>query len=701
MPQQAAHTKTIFAFLAAFAELPHHHHHHHLHGASAPAAAGFNRTVKPHRGKPSQKVYKGPHHATAAAVDGGVATAGADEGHAESSAQRQLHREGLRGTTQKGPAHPHHLLRFDSQGIAHQHMVPQGLKRGVKNAVLGEGVDSRVVAKGDGGNGRSPERQQKWQQQERQQQLLPQQQQEQRQQKAQQQQQQQQQASKGSSLPKPATTTTAAAGEGEDGTIASRTAAVAPAGGAGSGPQQQQQQQQWEQREQQQQRGHQQLHQQQQQTHQQQHASKELPLLTPALTAGAAKGERGTVALRGAAAAAAGGGAGDFGAATDEQLEEMEALQAIFMDEYCQISTDPPKFSIKLRSPGTDDVEVADGAVHGLPSQLFTLKFTLPRNYPAEGGKPAVEVVGPLGGNDPLRHALLGYCTEQVREQREQMGGAGYIYPLVECLREWIDGNIPADVGQRKGGTTAAVAVAGGGIGIVVGGGGGSSTAAFGAAAATDGAGGGDGVVPWWEKEEADQELIQRAIREAAAASWGSWAEEGAAADAEESHGTTSSSSSSSSGAAAAAVAGVDALHDGDGSRGRWDYVIGLVGKPSAGKSTFFNAVTGAFEGSTLEKIRKHKTGHKSGKPHLLSITSRLFLDLHMHFLSVLQVVHDALQVLASHVFCTACFAARYVKLSLLQPSAPHLLLPSACLPVSNLWFMLLLVKVDTHRFFT
>jgi hypothetical protein len=26
--------------------------------------------------------------------------------------------------------------------------------------------------------------------------------------------------------------------------------------------------------------------------------------------------------------------------------------------------------------------------------------------------------------------------------------------------------------------------------------------------------------------------------------------------------------------------------------RGRWQYVVGLVGKPSAGKSTFFNAVT-------------------------------------------------------------------------------------------------------------
>ncbi len=31
--------------------------------------------------------------------------------------------------------------------------------------------------------------------------------------------------------------------------------------------------------------------------------------------------------------------------------------------------------------------------------------------------------------------------------------------------------------------------------------------------------------------------------------------------------------------------------------RGRWNYVVGLVGKPSAGKSTFFNAVTGTRSG--------------------------------------------------------------------------------------------------------
>jgi hypothetical protein len=301
----------------------------------------------------------------------------------------------------------------------------------------------------------------------------------------------------------------------------------------------------------------------------------------------------------------------------------MEALEAIFMEEFCLISTSPPKFSIKLRAPGTDDSEPPDREVHGPPSQLFTLKFTLPRGYPAQGGDPVVEVVGPLGGNDPLRHALLEYFAEQVGEHREQMGGAGYIYPLVESIREWIDSNVPEDVGQRRG----AAAAAAGGLGVS-GGGGAQFPAVAGVAAAVaaaDGGGGGNGGgagdtsdLPWWEKEEADHELIQRAIKEAAAASWGAWAEEAAATavEAEESlggnHSTSTSSSSSTGGAvgssssssrstasATAAAAGGggggggDVLQDGDGSRGRWDYVIGLVGKPSAGKSTFFNAVTG------------------------------------------------------------------------------------------------------------
>lgn len=87
-------------------------------------------------------------------------------------------------------------------------------------------------------------------------------------------------------------------------------------------------------------------------------------------------------------------------------------------------------------------------------------------------------------------------------------------------------------------------------------------------------------VHAWWENEEADGALVTAAIADAAAAQW-SWV---AAAE-----------------AAAVAGAGADvavsdtgssATEDADGvQRGRWDYTVGLVGKPSAGKSSFFKWV--------------------------------------------------------------------------------------------------------------
>lgn len=57
----------------------------------------------------------------------------------------------------------------------------------------------------------------------------------------------------------------------------------------------------------------------------------------------------------------------------------------------------------------------------------------------------------------------------------------------------------------------------------------------------------------------------------------------------------TSSSSSAAHHGSRGAAAAADGCGEGDSGdwaqKGRWDYVVGLVGKPSAGKSTFYNAV--------------------------------------------------------------------------------------------------------------
>jgi hypothetical protein len=42
------------------------------------------------------------------------------------------------------------------------------------------------------------------------------------------------------------------------------------------------------------------------------------------------------------------------------------------------------------------------------------------------------------------------------------------------------------------------------------------------------------------------------------------------------------------------------------GARGQWKYVVGLVGKPSAGKSTFFNAVTKPASAIHAAKVAAH-----------------------------------------------------------------------------------------------
>jgi hypothetical protein len=58
------------------------------------------------------------------------------------------------------------------------------------------------------------------------------------------------------------------------------------------------------------------------------------------------------------------------------QLEEMEALEAIFSSEYALVSSCPPAFVIKLREPGTEE---SDQTQQAPPSALFGLRFKLPK----------------------------------------------------------------------------------------------------------------------------------------------------------------------------------------------------------------------------------------------------------------------------------------------------------------------------------
>lgn len=113
-------------------------------------------------------------------------------------------------------------------------------------------------------------------------------------------------------------------------------------------------------------------HQQQSRQQQQQHSSAG----SRPSAAVAAAGAVATAAAGPAAAEAAAAAADVFGEATDMQLEELEALEAIFGSEYSLVSTQPPTCVVRLREP---DVEGPAEGEQLPPSALFNLKFRLPK----------------------------------------------------------------------------------------------------------------------------------------------------------------------------------------------------------------------------------------------------------------------------------------------------------------------------------
>ncbi|KAF8071272.1 GTP-binding protein [Scenedesmus sp. PABB004] len=307
--------------------------------------------------------------------------------------------------------------------------------------------------------------------------------------------------------------------------------------------------------------------------------------------------------------------AAEWGEATELQLEELEALQAIYGRELHVLSRAPPTFTIKLREPdplagddGDDDDDAGgqggldDAPPSGPPSRLFTLRVRLPLGYPGSAAAPPlVDVEGPLGRNDPARAALAAALAAAAAAAHAEVAGeGGYVWQLAEAAKEWIDAHLPEDLGTRRAGDVAALAPGLRALAL-----GGAGAAAGAVAAAGDGgdAGGGGGSgggpsPPWWEREEVDLSLVARATAEAAAAHWRPWAlgdeaspfgdaaEAGDAADAAPGAADVTPSASGTAGDGPG-LGGLDAAL----GRGRWDFCIGLVGKPSAGKSTFFNAV--------------------------------------------------------------------------------------------------------------
>jgi hypothetical protein len=114
------------------------------------------------------------------------------------------------------------------------------------------------------------------------------------------------------------------------------------------------------------------------------------------------------------------------------------------------------------------------------------------------------------GGADPRRLALQQHLQQQAAELLEATG-AGCIYQLAEAAKEWINGNLPEDVADRRHDQAGAVAGAAAEDVAV-----GADVHLTAAAAAAVGGEADDGGEPWYLREESDLELVKWATREAA-----------------------------------------------------------------------------------------------------------------------------------------------------------------------------------------
>eukprot|EP00198_Chlamydomonas_reinhardtii_P003635 XP_001692971.1 predicted protein [Chlamydomonas reinhardtii] len=128
-----------------------------------------------------------------------------------------------------------------------------------------------------------------------------------------------------------------------------------------------------------------------------------------------------------------------LGHALPQKAEHTAAVMdfAIFMDEYRPHSTAPPRFTIHLREPGagSDGEGAAGSSGAGPPSRLFSLTFTLPAGYPSSQ-PPVIAFTGPLGGNDPRRHALAAHLAATAQEAVDS-SGAGCVFQVVEAAKDW------------------------------------------------------------------------------------------------------------------------------------------------------------------------------------------------------------------------------------------------------------------------
>ena len=288
----------------------------------------------------------------------------------------------------------------------------------------------------------------------------------------------------------------------------------------------------------------------------------------------------------------------------EEVREELEALRAIFDEDMRDVSRAqrgdgggtaaraPLAFAFSV--PRATDVFGPELC----SNPAFVLE--LPEGYP-ETEPPRVRAKRGLIGMAPrLAAAFREGLDVAVADATRDLLGTPSTFSAVSEAREWLDGAMRAYASQHPSGPAAA----GGTVGDDVAEGSAEEEATATETASSSAPGGiaegdldpGDESSDddaetakkhrWWEAEdtEDDDAAVRAAIAEASAE-----AARAALADAEKRRGRLAGAASAERGASFVSPC----LEKG----GRWEYVIGLVGKPSAGKSTFYNSAA-AFASS-------------------------------------------------------------------------------------------------------
>lgn len=111
----------------------------------------------------------------------------------------------------------------------------------------------------------------------------------------------------------------------------------------------------------------------------------------------------------------------------EEQANEAEALEAIFMDDFEQISSSPFHYRIKLMpfAPG-------DGEENHV---VISFECKIPEAYPDVA--PDMEVIVEKGLSDEQRLELLTLSAEKAAENL----GMAMVYTLCEEIQEWLRNN--------------------------------------------------------------------------------------------------------------------------------------------------------------------------------------------------------------------------------------------------------------------